>query len=162
MFLFSPPERPTEEARAAHGHRVFALGREAVRGVSIELDGATVRVSRVGPSGWAIDDKPAHGVAADAVEELVSTLVKLRALDVFRSADGATFGLDPPRGRVDVEGERGGRLALLIGEHTADGGAFFARRSGDPRVLKLGAGLESSLARLLHARRLLDAPADSR
>ena len=161
LYLFSPPARPTEEARAAHGHRVFALGRGGVRALSVELGGVSVEVARVGASGWTIDGKPAHGVAADAVEELVDTLVKLRALDVFRAVDGATFGLDPPRGRVEIDAARGGRRRLLLGQHTADGAAFFAQRTGDPRVLKLGAGLDSSLERLLHARRLVDVAAPS-
>ena len=99
----SPPERPTEERRAAHGHRVLGVTRARVSRLTLLMGAEHLTVRRGAAGGWLLDDRPADGVAGDAVEELISGLVKLRALDAFRAVGGAPFGLDPPRGTITVE-----------------------------------------------------------
>src|SRR5689334_23917245 len=50
-----------------------------------------------------------------ALDDLVETLVGLRAVDSFRGRDGASYGLDRPRVTIEVATARGVRR-LVIGD----------------------------------------------
>lgn len=154
LHLVPPPRHETGEARAARGHRMFAAHAGAVRGLSVSQGARRVEATRTVAGAWAIDGVVIDGVALDAVDGLLKALLRLRALDAFRPLDGATFGLDNPRGTVDLRTDQR-TWRLLIGGHTADGAAFYAKQAGDPRVFKVGAGLDSQIERLLYVSRTL-------
>lgn len=133
-----------------HGHRVFGVGRHAVRGVDVTLGERRFTARRNGQQ-WEIDGRAASAGAADALEDLLDRLVALRAVDVFRSRDASSYGLDRPDATVDLHTPRGIRR-LAIGEMNSAGSALYARRVGDPRVLQVGTLLLTEIERVFFAR----------
>jgi hypothetical protein len=153
VVVVRPPAHPTG-LEAARGHRVFGGTGRAVREVTVLWDGKTLRARRHA-GGWQVDGGAAAPESASALDDLVETLARLRALDVFRPHDAASYGLDRPRGTVALR--RGARVRrLLVGDANAAGSAFYARRETDgrpdARVLQIGSGLASTIERVLYAR----------
>jgi len=144
------PERPRPPGE--RGHRVLAVAPDAVRGLDLVLDARALSARRAN-GGWTVDGAPAGATTARALDDLVETLGGLRAVDVFRDRDGATYGLDHPRATIAVVTD-GDSQRLEIGAANAAGGAFYARRAGDPRMLQVGALLVTQLERVFeqHAR----------
>jgi len=142
---------------ALSGHRVFAIRPGAVRGLEVAIEGRRF-VGRRTEHGWEIDGRPATAGVADALAGLVDTLVALRAVDVFRPRDAASYGLDRPRGTVAVLTARGARHLVLGGFNSA-ASALYARREGDPRVLQVGTLLLSEVERVFYQR---DGPAPTK
>ena len=134
---------------AARGHRLFNTERRWVRGVEVELDGRHAAATRV-PGGWDVDGRPAAPQTAEALGDLLDTLLVLRAVDIFRTSDPAPFGLTRPRGTITVVTGRGPRR-LLVGGLNAAGSAFYARREGDPRVLQVGTLVLSEIERVFYS-----------
>ena len=133
---------------AARGHRLFNTEHRWVRGIEVELDGRHVG-SRRTPRGWDVDGRPAAVHTAEALGDLLDTLLALRAVDVFRTPDPTAFGLGRPRGMITVVTGRGPRR-LLVGGLNAAGSAFYARREGDPRVLQVGTLVLSEIERVFY------------
>jgi len=148
-MLVRAPVRPRGQL-AVRGHRVFAVSRRAVRGIDAVLEGRRFSARRVA-EGWELDGQPASAGTAEALDDLLAAVVGLRAVDSFRSRDAASFGLERPRATIEVITARGPRR-LVIGETNAAASAFYARRSGDPRVLEVGAGLLTDLERVFFNR----------
>jgi hypothetical protein len=148
--LVRPPVRRTGP-EAVRGHRVLPVAPADVRTIALELDGRRLTAERV-DGRWAIDGARAAPRAADALDDLVETLATLRAVDVFRSRDADSYGLDSPRGAIDVVSARGARRRLVLGGLNAAGAALYARRDGDPRVLQVGTLVLTEMERALRAR----------
>jgi len=147
--VLRPSVRPTG-LEAARGHRVFGGVGGSVREVTVRWDDREVRASRH-PDGWRVDGGNAVPAVAAALDDLVETLARLRALDVFRPRDAAAYGLDRPRGTIELW--RGGRVRrLVLGGLNAAGSAFYARREGDGRILQVGSGLASAIERVFYTR----------
>ena len=145
VALVRAPERRSG-AEAVRGRRVFEAER-VVDAVEGRWDGRGFTARRTA-GGWEVDGQAAPPPASVALDDLVTGLVDLRALDAFRPRDQARFGLDAPRGTIALwRGDRVQRLA--IGDMNAAGSAFYARLEGETRVLQVGSGLTSSLERVL-------------
>jgi len=140
-----PPRPPAER-----GHRLFPVGRDAVRGLDVVLDDRRFSARRTG-DGWTIDGATASAGTAAALDDLVGTLVGLRAVDVFRDRDGASYGLERPRATITLVTD-GRSHRLDVGEPNAGSSAFYARRTGDPRILEVGALLVTELERVFYHR----------
>jgi hypothetical protein len=140
------PER-TPAPSALRGHRVFRLSPGGVGAVEVEAAGRRFRARRV-PTGWLLDDGPADQRTAAALDDLLDTLVGLRAVDVFRPRDTASYGLDRPEATITVHTGRRVRRVVL-GAPNAAGSAFYARRDHDPRVMQVGSMLLSAIERVL-------------
>jgi len=147
--LVRAPIRPTG-ALAVRGHRVFGVGRHAVRGVDVVLESRRFSARRT-DGGWDIDGRRASTGTAQALDDLVGTLAGLRAVDSFRSGDTSSYGLERPRASIEVVTGRGTRR-LLIGDPNPGGGALYARREGDPRILRVGLGFLDDLERVFFTR----------
>jgi hypothetical protein len=102
-------------------------------------------------AGWELDGRPASARAAEALDDLLDTLAALRAVDVFRSRDAASYGLDRPQATFALHTARRTRR-VLVGGLNAAGSALYARRDGDPRVLLVGTLLLTEVERVLYAR----------
>ena len=153
VVVVRPPARLTG-LEAARGHRVFGGTGRAVREVTVSWDGKTLRARRRA-AGWEVDGGDATAETASALDELVETLARLRALDVFTPHDATSYGLAPPRGTIALR--RGTHVRrLLVGYANGAGSAFYARRDidgrPDARVLQVGSGLASTIERVLYAR----------
>jgi len=140
-----PAPRP-----ALRGHRVFRVPPATVRGLELVLDDRRLAAERTA-YGWTIADRPVEPATADALTDLVARLDQLRAVDVFRPRDTASYGLDRPRATITLRTGRGARR-LLLGTLNAAGGALYARRERDPRVMQVGALLLSDLERVFYTR----------
>ena len=149
VVLVRAPVRPRGQF-AVRGHRVFGLGRGAVRGIEVALEGRRFSARRTA-EGWEIDGRRASPGTAAALDDLVETVAGLRAVDSFRSRDTASYGLERPHAAIEVVTARGVRR-LVIGDLNAAGSAFYARRAGDPRVLQVGSGLLTGLERVFFNR----------
>jgi hypothetical protein len=141
---------PPEPAALVRGHRVFRVVPGAVRALEVSLDGRRFAARR-SPEGWEIDGRRATVRSAEALSDLVDLLGALRAVDVFRPRDGASYGLDHPRGTITVVTARRTRRVVL-GDSNAVASALYARRQGDPRVLQVGTLLLSAIERVLYHR----------
>jgi hypothetical protein len=142
----APPRAP----EAVRGHRVLGVSAASVRGVEATLGVrrfAAVRIAQ----GWEIDGSPANAGTTAALDDLLKALVDLRAVDVFRPRDDASFGLDRPTATIDVRTARGVRR-VVVGALNVGGSAFYARRQGAPRVVLVGTLLRSDLERVLFNR----------
>ena len=133
---------------AARGHRLFNGERRGVRGIELELDGRNLASTRAA-DGWNVDGRPVAPQTAEALGDLLDTLLALRAVDVFRTSDVAAFGLTQPRGTITVV-TGWSRRRLLVGGLNAAGSAFYARREGDPRVLQVGTLVLSEVERVFY------------
>jgi hypothetical protein len=141
---------PTTGRDAVRGHRVFGIPRHAVRGIDVVLEDRRFSARRTA-AGWETDGRPASPATADALHDLVETLVGLRTIDAFRPRDASSYGLDRPRATIEVLTPRGVRR-LVLGAMNSTGSTVYARRGGDPRILQVGAGLLSPLERIFYAR----------
>ena len=135
---------------AVRGHRVLAVGRHAVRGIDAVLGERRFSARRTS-DGWELDGRPPSAASADALQDLLDTLVGLRALDTFRARDTSSYGLDRPRATIDVITPRRPRR-LTLGALNSAGSAVYARRSGDPRIIQVGALVLSELERVFYTR----------
>ena len=149
VVLVRAPVRPRGQL-AVRGHRVLGVGRHAVRGIDVALEARRFGARRTA-EGWEIDGRRASPGTADALDDLLETVVGLRAVDSFRSRDTASYGLERPRATIEVVTARGVRR-LAIGDLNAAGSALYARRSGDPRVLQVGSALLTDLERVFFNR----------
>jgi hypothetical protein len=132
------------------GHRVFRVQPGTVRTLELRSPNEQVVAHRT-EDGWQVDGARAEGALAVALDDLLGSVVHLRAVDVFRPRDAATYGLDRPRATVVVHTERGARRVVL-GAANAAGSAFYARRDGDPRVMQVGSLLLAEIERVFFAR----------
>lgn len=146
LVVKAPPRRGGEAA--VRGPRVFKLAPADVVRVEAAIGERTVVAERVS-GGWAVRGAPVDQAGRDAIDDLIATLVGLRAIDRFRPADGARFGLDPPRAVVTLAGTRR-RTRLDLGELNAARSAVYARREGSPHVMIVGLYLISALERVVH------------
>jgi hypothetical protein len=149
VAVIRAPERKTG-FYAVRGTRVVRVPRHAVRRLDVAL-GARRFSAEHWAGGWQIDGHPASPGTAAALDDLTDTLVGLRAVDAFRSRDASSYGLDRPRGTIDVFTARGVHR-LLLGSLNAAGSTFYARRLGDPRTLQLGTLLLSEIERVFYNR----------
>ena len=143
------PVRPTG-LDAVRGSRILRVRPAAVDRLAVSLDERRFAARRAA-GGWEIDGRPASPAAAAALEDLVQSLVSLRAVDVFRSRDASAYGLDRPQATIVVETPRG-RRQVTLGALNAAGSTVYARRDNDPRIFQLGTHLLTQLQRVLYAR----------
>jgi hypothetical protein len=146
--------RPRTGLERAHGPRVLRIARATVTGVTATLDGRTFAATRAGGA-WQLDGRPARHGEVDAIDALVDTLARVRAVDAFRSENLAQFGLVSPDDSITVTTRRGPRR-LLLGRFNSRGSAVYCRRDGDPRVFLLGSGVLSGIERVFWQRDRLD------
>jgi len=120
----------------------------SVRSIEIRAgERRVVAVRRAG--GWQLDHGPAPTGVVDALDALVDSLARLRAVDAFRPEPGAALGLDPPAATITVHTARR-ELALRLGTPNASGGSVYAERAGHPRVFLVGAGFLSAIERVFY------------
>ena len=146
VLLVRAPVPPTG-LEAAGGRRVF--GGERVAAIMMRWGDRELHASRDG-SGWAIDGRAVPSATATALDDLLATLGRLRAVDVFRPHDAGAYGLDRPRGTIELQGGAHVRR-LTIGALNTAGSAFYARREGDGRILQVGSGIDSEIERVFYA-----------
>lgn len=153
LVLVEAPHRPTSR-ELVRGPRLMKAAGSSIREVSAVLGERRFSATRT-DAGWLIDGAPASDGVADALNDVVQTLVELRAIDAFRAEGWAQFGLETPHGVVTVvaagrEGDDTERLEL--GDFNTGGSAIYARRDGDPRVFQIGVFLPSALERVFYQR----------
>jgi hypothetical protein len=144
------PERPVGE-HAVRGHRVFRVARHAVRALDVTLGERRFSARRAG-AGWELDGRPAPPRAAEALDDLLDTLATLRAVDVFRRRDVASYGLDRPQATFALHTARRTRR-VVVGGLNAAASALYAERAGDPRVLLVGTLILTEAERVFYAAR---------
>jgi hypothetical protein len=149
LVLVRAPARVPRPDRV-HGARVLRVRRAAVRAIELSVRDRRLGARRT-PGGWDVDGRPASAGLAAALDDLVASLAALRAVDAFRPRDRATYGLEPGRGTIVVT-TRTRVVRLVLGHMNAAGSAVYARRSGDPRVFQLGAGLLGTLDGVFYRR----------
>jgi hypothetical protein len=146
LVVKAPPRQGGEAA--VRGPRVFKVAAADVVRLEVTIGERAVAADRV-LGGWTVHGAPVDQTSRDAIDDLVATLVRLRAIDRFRPADGARFGLDPPRAVVTLASARR-RVRVDLGELNAARSALYARREGSPHVMIVGLYLVSALERVVH------------
>lgn len=146
LVVQAPPRRGGEAA--VRGPRVFKIEAASVRRVEVTIGERAVAADR-GPDGWTVGSARMDEAARRAIDDLVETLVRLRAIDRFRPSDDGRFGLDPPRATVALA-SAARRTRLDLGELNAARSAVYARREGSPHVMIVGLYLVSALERVIH------------
>jgi hypothetical protein len=142
------PRRAPEPG--ARGHRVFRLSSAALESLELRM-AERMLTARPTANGWDVDGEPAPRTVAAALDDLRAALVHLRAVDVFRPRDVASYGLDRPRMTLVVRTPRAVRRVTL-GAANAAGSAFYARRDDDPRVMQVGSLLVGGVERVFFER----------
>jgi hypothetical protein len=148
VVLVRPPERPPPPGE--RGHRIFRVRADAVRGVDVTVGERSFSARRT-EDGWTIDGKPANPHTDEALDDLVTMLATLRAVDVFRHDDPSHFGLEQPSGTITLVTTRG-EQRLTLGAPNVASSAVYARRDRDPRLLQVGTMLLSALDRVFYRR----------
>ena len=149
MVFIRAPERRAG-LYAVRGHRVFGIRRHAVLGADVRL-GERRFAARRTEDGWEIDGQPASPGTTEALDDLLDTLLGLRAVDVFRSQEVSSFGLEQPRATIELLTARGAHR-LLVGSLNSAGSAFYARHADDPRILQIGTLLLTEIERVFYNR----------
>lgn len=155
VVIEAPPRRTGEEMM--RGPRVLRVASHAVRTVVVTEGDEGFAAERRG-SGWMLDGMQATGEAAEALDDLVSALAKLRAIDAFTPDEPADWGLDPPRGTIVLETAKR-RRRLALGAAVSSGGAIYAQRDGDRRIFTVGVGLLSAVDRVAYQRSVMSGAA---
>jgi hypothetical protein len=155
IMIEAPPRRTGEELM--RGPRVVRVAAHAVRALTVRQRGDELTAERSGGA-WRIDGMQASDAAAAALDDLVATLAKLRAVDAFTPDDGADWGLEPPQATIVVETAKR-RRRIDLGATTSSGGALYARREGDRRLFTVGVGLLSALDRVFYQRDVMSGAA---
>jgi hypothetical protein len=149
LVLVVRPPRPRTGRDAVRGPRVFRIASvQAVRELDVVVGGRRF-VARPHGDGWAVDGRAVDAAAAGALADLRDHVVALRALDVFRPRDAASFGLDRPRVAITLRAA-GRTRTVVLGDLNAVGSAVYARREGDPRVMLVGVLILSQLEHVLY------------
>lgn len=125
---------------------MFGVARADVRGLEVRV-GERGIVARRTAGGWEVAGRPARASEADALNDLLDTLVGLRAVDAFRGRDQSSFGFDRPRAEIDLFTDRG-RRRLVLGNLNAAASAVYVRRERDPRVFTVGSLLLTEIERV--------------
>ena len=140
FIWFYEREQPGSEEREALARRVLGVEREQVARLELHAGERSVvleRTRREGVDGVEQDEwrlRRPLDFAADywQVDGLVRTLAELervRQLEEFVPAD---VGLDPPRGRIVVELEGGGRKELRVGAEVPGSENLIVAVEGEP------------------------------
>ena len=113
---------------------VLDLDTDEVQAVQLTAGDVVVRIERAG-EGWQVT-APQAGPADDfAVLLALDDLTHLDGEVVLDTLpDPATYGLDPVYMSVIVETQSGASQELQLGRQTPDQSAYYARRTGDPRL----------------------------
>jgi hypothetical protein len=149
VLAIEPPRRRTG-AELARGPRLFRTHAHGIRRIEAAL-GERRFVAERTHDGWMLDAVPASAGARDALDALADELATLRALDAFRVATAAAYGLDPPNGTIAVTTRRTTQR-LVLGTLNSAGSAFYARRDGHARVLQVGVYMLETLQRVFDRR----------
>jgi hypothetical protein len=140
-FALKGDARELEE-RWQEGERVFAVPRETVESLEVRGRGLVARYRR-GTEGWEM----AEGGGADRPEQAPEVLYSWSLLRFLVYVDEdpanlASFGLDPPRYRVEATTRDGGRHTLSLGSDSTLATALgtYVLVDDRPEVLLLEAG----------------------
>ncbi len=142
---------------------VLDLPRDQLRVLTVQVTaGGASRTQRLtrGAGGWAFAETKVPGLAPDVgfVDDIVDTLVTLKAVRWVAEKDDGTFGLDRPRVVLEVkvaenEAAPGKTVRIELGAATKDG--VFARTGDDPAVFVAPRQLEEAAGRWLFDRQAL-------
>lgn len=142
---------------------VLDLPRDQLRALTVQVTaGGASRTQRLtrGAGGWAFAETKVPGLAPDVgfVDDIVDTLVTLKAVRWVAEKDDGTFGLDRPRVVLEVkvaenETAPGKTVRIELGAATKDG--VFARTGDDPAVFVAPRQLEEAAGRWLFDRQAL-------
>jgi hypothetical protein len=146
LVWIDPPERKTG-AELARGPRAMRQVVRHARIVDVRMGQRRVRAER-GAHGWTIEGGAAPPFVASALDDLLTLLGDVRAVDAFRTTRFAAFGLDPPAATIVVTTARGTHR-LALGSLNTTSATVYARRDDHPRVLQLGTYLLSVLERIV-------------
>ncbi len=149
LVVVEAPHRPTSR-ELVRGPRLMKAPASAIREISAVLGERRFTATRADDT-WRIDGAAAPDGVAEALDDVVQTLVDLRAIDAFRGDGLAQFGLETPHGAVTIV-SAGDTERLVLGDFNASGSAVYARRDGDPRVFQIGVFLPSALERVFYQR----------
>lgn len=130
-----------EERREA---RLISLDARSVTSITVERGGAEARFERR-DGDWRMTrpfDDPASKPTIDLLLRVADLAPVVRTIPDGEAL--STFGLDPPRTRIRLEG--GGEGALDIGDADPTGAGVFVRAEGRPGVLLVGNPLAAALA----------------
>jgi hypothetical protein len=153
LVVVEAPHRPTSR-ELVRGPRLMKAPASSIREISAVLGERRFTATRA-DGGWRIDGAAAPAGVGAALDDVVQTLVELRAIDAFRGDGLAQFGLETPHGAVTIvssDGTGGDTERLVLGDFNASGSAIYARRDGDPRVFQIGVFLPSALERVFYQR----------
>jgi hypothetical protein len=151
VWLTPAPRRQTGIA-ALTGARLFKVDAGGVSQLDFRLRDEDASFARR-DGAWTADGTPATAGEAAAVDDLVALLVRLRAVDSFRTADLAQFAFDPPQATITLKAS-GRETVLQVGGFNSTGTTVYGRREGDPRVFQIGTQILSSMQAVLYQRKL--------
>jgi hypothetical protein len=151
VWLAPAPTRQTG-IEALRGARLFKAEASDVSAIDFSLrDDHASLVRRDGA--WQVDGRPANAGETAAIEDLVTFLTRLRAVDSFRSEDHSQFAFEPPQATITLEAPNH-ETTLEVGGFNSTGTTVYGRRADDPRVFQIGTQILSSMQAVLFQRKL--------
>lgn len=144
-FLFERPRRE-EEARTRSEERVLPFAPAEVLEVRLWRGGGLVAALLRTPGGFAVRAGATVPADPEAAQAYLRKLASLRRGASLRPAEGGLgrYGLDPPRGRLEVALAGGRTLSLDLGDENPFDHSLFARAGDD--VLRLPAAARVALS----------------
>jgi len=146
FIAFYERDLPSSEERGALAQQVLGIDVEAVRGLTIESEAATVRLEKGAGGLWRLLEPVSAAADGEAVDQLVEALVGLDKQRTLTAVEAAAVGLDPPRLRVDLQLEDGGRR-LDLGSAVPGSRSVVASVGDDPHVYVVADSILSELER---------------
>jgi hypothetical protein len=128
---------PAPESKAAATTKLLTLPVDQIESVTWNRNGQPAIAAKKDSKGlWGL----AEGMPnREAIIGIVNQLASLEADSIVdeKATDWAAYGLDNPGLSIDILLRGGRKETLYVGEATAVGGRFYARRLNDPRLYTL-------------------------
>jgi len=130
---------PVADGAAPHRPRLLSVRAGEVREVRLTRKGRTV-VLRRGAAAWSVVEPVGAPIPPDLLGAFANALIDADEIARIGSASGGAdaYGLDEGATTVEVTGERGERVAIVIGGTNPTGTAVYARRDGTAEVVLIG------------------------
>ena len=132
-------EAQRDEQPEAHPARPRLLPIEAVdvREVRLSRSGHSV-VSRRRDETWSVLEPAGASIPPDLIGAFASALAEAEEIARVGRTDDPAFGFGQGATRVELRGERGDPIVIIIGGTNPTGTAVYARRQDAPDVVLIG------------------------
>jgi hypothetical protein len=127
--------------------KVLALGEDQIEEIRISKTGTPAVVLKKNGGKWQITEPQLLAADQDSVKALVTSLASLQSDRMIdqKPSDLAVFGLNEPKGEIDVTVKGGTVNKVLLGSDNPSGSASYVKLASNPAVYTLLSSTKTNL-----------------